>query len=181
MKRAAIVPLAAAFYGALALGSMLWCWIAGRESVFWIGAPPTFTSVLQWSGVGLVFALIVILASDLAAERFERIKEMGDAFADVLGEITWSKSLALGLLSAFGEEMFFRGALLPTFGLFGSSLIFALVHWPMDRRMIAWPFFAGAVGLAFGWAFQTSGHIAGPIVAHFFINFVNLRMVGRED
>lgn len=37
-------------------------------------------------------------------------------------------ALALGLLSGFGEEILYRGALQPAFGLLATSLIFALHH-----------------------------------------------------
>lgn len=179
--RRPFVQLAAAFYGLLALAAVGWCWFTDRESVFWIGAPPTLDSVLAWSGVGALFAGVVIIGSDLAAERFPIVRDMGGAFEDVLGDISWPEAFLLGLFSAFGEEMLFRGALLPSFGLIGSTVLFALVHWPMERRLFLWPFFAGAVGLAFGWAFETSGHLAGPIVAHFLVNFVNLGMLKYKD
>ncbi len=181
MPRLSIVQLAGAFYGLLAAVAVVWCWLTDRESVFWVGAPPTLASVLAWGGVGALFAGIVIIGSDLAAERFRVVADMGSAFEDVLGDITWPQAFFLGLFSAFGEEMLFRGALTPSLGIIGSSIVFALVHWPMERRLLLWPIFAGGIGLAFGWAFEASGHIAGPIVAHFLVNFVNLGMLKYKD
>ncbi len=179
--RLPLVQLAGAFYGALALAAVGWCWVTERESVFWIGAPPTLASVLSWAGIGALFAGIVVLATDVAAERFEVVEEMGDAFEDVLGRITWGQAFLLALFSSFGEEMLFRGALTPSFGVFGSAALFAIVHWPMEKRLMLWPIFALVVGLALGWAFETSGHLGAPIVAHFGVNFVNLGMLKYRD
>jgi membrane protease YdiL (CAAX protease family) len=49
-------------------------------------------------------------------------KLLGPLFTSVPGILT------LGLAAALGEEIIFRGALLPRFGLFYTSILFALVH-----------------------------------------------------
>lgn len=175
------VPLAGAFYTGMAVVAIVWAKIAGRPSVFWVDEPPSLESVVSWSVVGALFAGVVILGSDLAEQKFKSIRDLASAFNDILGDITWKQSFVLALLSSFGEEMLFRGAMMPTLGLVLSSLIFAAVHWPMEKRLMLWPLFALAIGLCFGWAFEKSGHIAGPIVAHFVINFVNLKAVSLRS
>ncbi len=67
-------------------------------------------------------ALLVWLtpASAANAESFNRL--LTGAFRSPLG------ALALGLLSGISEEILYRGALQPIFGLWATSLIFALHH-----------------------------------------------------
>jgi membrane protease YdiL (CAAX protease family) len=80
-----------------------------------------------------------------------------------------------------GEEMFFRGALLPTIGLFASSAIFALLHIGPKARHLPWTASSFAVGLLFGAMFEWTGDLTGPIVAHFLVNFLNLRHVAQVE
>jgi membrane protease YdiL (CAAX protease family) len=47
---------------------------------------------------------------------------LGPLFTSIPGILT------LGLAAALGEEIIFRGALLPRFGLIYTSILFALVH-----------------------------------------------------
>ena len=85
----------------------------------------------------------------------------------------------VALASGIGEEVFFRGALLPVTGLVVSSLIFAGVHTGPDRRYLSWTAFSFAVGVGLGWIVVVTGSLLGAIVAHVVINAVNLRRIGR--
>ena len=87
----------------------------------------------------------------------------------------------LAAASSVGEEMFFRGALLPAIGLVGSSAIFALLHIGPKARHLPWTASSFAVGLLFGAMFQWTGDLTGPVIAHFLVNFLNLRHVAARS
>ena len=83
----------------------------------------------------------------------------------------------LALASSIGEELLFRGALLPWMGLWVQAAVFAALHIGPGRRFLPWTASALALGLAFGALAQWTGNLGGPIAAHFAINFLNLRYI----
>lgn len=90
--------------------------------------------------------------------------------------------LIFALSSAIGEELFFRGWLLPLIGLILSSLVFGAVHYaPRSRGMWIWVPLAAVMGVAFGLMFQILGTLTAPIVAHFVINYRNLHFINTFD
>lgn len=113
-------------------------------------------------------------------QLLERPLEKGDAFP-------------IALYSAVSEEAFFRGFLQPflgwliavkllgkpdlavSTGLAATAVVFGIVHFPVVRELIPWTFFALAVGVAFGLLAVWSGSLVPPVLAHFLINFLNLR------
>jgi hypothetical protein len=89
--------------------------------------------------------------------------------------------LILALASSFGEELFFRGALLPAIGLVGSSLLFAVLHIGPKARHLPWTLSSLGAGFLFGAIFLWTGDLAGPVLAHFLVNFLNLRHVAQYE
>jgi len=85
----------------------------------------------------------------------------------------------LAACSSLGEELLFRGALMPWLGLPLSSLVFASLHIGPGRRFVPWTLMALALGIGFGYLARSTGSLGAPIAAHFTINFVNLRFIVR--
>lgn len=88
---------------------------------------------------------------------------------------------ALAFFSGVGEEVFFRGALQPSFGLVPTSLLFGLLHIGPDRRFFAWTPWALAMGFLLGGIYEATGSLGGCIVAHVAINYANLRFIATHD
>jgi len=86
----------------------------------------------------------------------------------------------LALASSIGEELLFRGALLPWLGVWLQAAVFALLHIGPGRRFLPWTASAFGLGLAFGALASWTGNLGGPIAAHFMINFLNLRYIVGE-
>ena len=82
--------------------------------------------------------------------------------------------LALAVLSSVGEELFFRGAMQPTAGLWLTTTLFGLMHLPHRREFWPWTVSALVMGLIFGVLTEQTANLAGAIIAHFVINFLNL-------
>lgn len=87
----------------------------------------------------------------------------------------------LAVASSFGEEIFFRGALVPAVGLWASSVVFAFLHIGPKLRFLPWTFSSLVAGLVFGQLFLWSGDLSGPVVAHFTVNALNLRYLAVTD
>ncbi len=132
-------------------------------------------------GLGLALGLLVVGATRLATKHLQWARDLHSSFRDLLGPLTGKEIVILALASSIGEELLFRGALLPWFGVWIQGTVFALLHVGPGRRFIPWTISALVLGFAFGWLAQWTGNLGGPIAAHFAINFLNLRyIVGRR-
>jgi membrane protease YdiL (CAAX protease family) len=162
--------------GAAALG---WGGLRGQPNVWHLAGrdPAVITGVLS----GLAAGLLIVFASRMALYRFEWMRALHRELRHLLFPLTDTEIVVLAAASSVGEEMFFRGALLPAIGLLGSSAIFALLHIGPKARHLPWTASSFAVGLLFGAMFQWTGDLTGPVVAHFLVNFLNLRHVAEVE
>ncbi|MBK7400401.1 MAG: CPBP family intramembrane metalloprotease [Myxococcales bacterium] len=170
-------------YGGLALLGWFIGWLRGAPDVLSCtpmglgGRPQPLMSLV--GGLGL--ALAVIAATRALVRTTGWARELHADLRPVARSLGESAILPVALASAIGEEVLFRGALLPALGLLGSSLLFGVVHQLRGRSRGAWIAFAALVGLALGGLFAATGSLLGPIVAHALINAVNLRFLIEHD
>jgi membrane protease YdiL (CAAX protease family) len=146
--------------------------IAGRSTPLWLALSPL---------IGLGVGLVVVFLSRLAVHRFDWARRLHVDFRGILGPLASREILVLAMASAVGEELLFRGALQPMIGLWPQAIVFALLHIGPGARFLPWTASAFALGLVFGWLFQMTGDLGGPIVAHFAINYMNLHFIARFD
>jgi membrane protease YdiL (CAAX protease family) len=103
------------------------------------------------------------------------------------------KALVIAAYSSIGEEALFRGFVQPLFiqkiaigmdetgvlpatlGIVAGSLVFGVLHFPMVKELRPWTIFAIVAGLVFGGLAAWSESLLAPVVAHFLINWLNLR------
>jgi uncharacterized protein len=131
--------------------------------------------------VGLAVGLLVVFLTRLAVHRFEWARRLHRSFRGLVATLNARDVLILALASSVGEELLFRGALLPWLGLWGSTLVFALLHIGPGLRYLPWTASAFVIGLLFGVMFRELGDLGGPIVAHFVINYLNLNYIVRVE
>jgi hypothetical protein len=136
--------------------------------------------LLRDAALGLGAGLAVAGLSRLAA-RAPAGRDMEAEFGQFIGRPGAASVAALAILSAVGEEYFFRGALQAHVGLWWQAAIFGACHFPPSRKLLAWPFFAGALGLAFGWMTAATGSLWAAILAHATINQMNLTFIARRE
>jgi uncharacterized protein len=161
----------------------------------WRAAPLLATAPLldgpRW--LRLLWSLFSAAAAALAVEQVQRYLlgrsgSLGHAsrrlFLSMQSKIREPTTLVFAgttVWSAFAEELLFRGALvplirgLPTIGtafsaLFGSALLFGLVHYSRERGALLWPISAAIFGLGLGTIFLCTGELVGPILAHILVN-----------
>lgn len=136
---------------------------------------------LESLAIGAVSAIVLIFVQIFMAgiwlalagqETFESQSEASQAISDSINTI-W---LALGVAftAAVGEELAFRGALQPIFGLRWTAVIFTLIHMQYTFTPAALIIFVVALG--FGWLRQRY-NLYASIVAHFVYNFLPLLFV----
>jgi membrane protease YdiL (CAAX protease family) len=124
---------------------------------------------------GLVIVFICRLLSGQAW-----IKSMEEFFRGIVAEFKSRDIFLLALVSAVGEEIFFRFFLLNLFGLMLSSAVFAVLHFPIKKELFLWTLFAFIMGIILGCFYLYLG-IVSAILVHFIVNFLNLHYLKSKS
>lgn len=165
-------------YLGLASAGIAWSTLRGDASVWQTREnPQTLLGTIAGALIGLGF----VFASRFATHRFEWGRALHRDLRNLIVPVTGAEIIVLAAASALGEEIFFRGALLPAIGLWGSSAVFALLHIGPKARFLPWTLSSLIAGLVFGQLFLWSGDLSGPVVAHFTVNAINLRYLATTD
>ncbi len=177
--------MAVLVYGAMTLCAVVIAWARGVSLIRGPANLPELGSPLASLALGAALAMLTIAATRRIVLRTRWGKTLREDFRALLADATPSDAVWLALLSGVGEELLFRGALLPWWGLAGSSLAFGVLHVGPARRFLGWTLWASVLGALLGEICQITGRIEGAILAHVLINAVNLRFVlafdGRLD
>ncbi|PYV45826.1 MAG: hypothetical protein DMG06_00755 [Acidobacteria bacterium] len=129
---------------------------------------------------GLAVAVFVICLSLFASRNFAWAQLLEDEFSKVLVPLPVWEILALALLSGLVEEILFRGAIQPAFGLVSTSLLFGLAHIIPRRAFLPWSAYAVFAGFLFGSLFELTHNLLPVIVAHSVSNFVLILVLNRR-
>lgn len=163
-------------YGAMALVALVIAAGRGDPDLYRLG-PQIGWLLVAGPLLGGAVGLGVVALTRTATRRFRWARELHASFRDLLGPLTPREILILALASSIGEEMLFRGALLPWMGVWWQAIVFALLHVGPGKRFLPWTASALALGVAFGELALQTRNLGGPIAAHFVINFLNLRYI----
>lgn len=169
------------FYVGLGLAGLVWHAVAQENNDIWnAAADPTWRDLLLGPAVGAVFGLGVVAGFRALETRMAWLPELHKEFRGMFGRLSAPEIGLLALASAVGEELFFRGAMLDAWGLWGSSIVFALLHVPPRRALWPWTASAGILGLALGALTMWTGNLGAAIAGHFTINLLNLAYITRN-
>jgi hypothetical protein len=120
----------------LVLGSLVGVgWLSRRE---WravlkrLGLVKPSLKDLMWTGIFTVilFAVVIVIGFiSLAVNPDSQAMELkDDPTVQILGSISIISAIAFALGAGIGEEILFRGAIQPRFGIAFTSIIFAIMH-----------------------------------------------------
>jgi membrane protease YdiL (CAAX protease family) len=137
---------------------------------------PTLQDINWGVGVGvLLFGAVIVLGivwvSFVSPEQLEQQTAASSELAGLIN--TLPLALAVSVVVSFGEEIFFRGALQPVFGIWLTSLFFAVIHTQYTLTPATILIFVTA--LALGWLRQRHSTSAS-IIGHFVYNFIQLAL-----
>lgn len=178
--------VAASIYGIFALVALAWRHAAGASALH-DGAPLGGTHAFALPLAASLGALTGVAAGAVSralarGPRWGRglYLALRDALAG--GPSDTASLAALTLAAAVGEELLFRGAMLPALrGVYGapiavgvSSVAFGLLHAPWSRRMLPWTLMATAMGVVFALLYLVTGEVLAPVMAHAVVNYENL-------
>jgi membrane protease YdiL (CAAX protease family) len=168
-RSARLVRLASIFYGVVALFALGYALFSGPGTLFGERWP-------DGAGVmgGLLMGAGIVGLCHIGRHMFPSVERASVALADLLGPLTVRGAVLLALLSGTAEELLFRGALWPHLGLFGTSLLFGVVHVIPRRALLGYPLFAVGAGLLLGLLRGWTGNVIPPMIAHVVVNGANL-------
>lgn len=172
-------------YGVLAAAAGCWGLAAGRPNLLvaerpWLPLTAPWAVVLS-TALGLALALVVVVASKALVRRTAWARRLHLDFRAILGPLATRDIAIFALTSGIAEELFFRGAMQPAFGLVTTSLLFGALHLGPAKRFWVWTASAVLMGLAFGALYELTGSLVGPIVAHVLINYENMCFIDAYD
>lgn len=128
----------------------------------------------------LLFGLIIMVgiwASVVSQETIEEQTEASSALGDSITTI-WLALMVAGT-AAIGEELAFRGALQPVFGLWATAIIFTVVHIQYTLTPASLFIFLVAVTLGY---IRRYFNTTTAMVVHFFYNLIPLLFaLGAEE
>ena len=177
MKSLSLVRMATFFYAFVAVASWGWAKVTGNAGVLLGEQPAEVKHILMGVTVGIVIATICQIANALF-KPIERASRLLGAF---FGPIRVSEAIYLAVLSGLAEEICFRGALWPQLGLWGSAILFGMLHIVPMRALMGYPVFAILAGLVFGLLRESSGSVWPAVVAHATVNALNLSWLGAME
>ncbi|MBI5513663.1 MAG: CPBP family intramembrane metalloprotease [Deltaproteobacteria bacterium] len=172
-------------HGTLGLLACVWSAHLGG-SVLHQGEPLGTTRAIALPlglSLGALAGVVAAWATQRAMTRTRWGRELRGALRDSVLDLRAAQVPALALAAAVGEELFFRGALLPalerslglTLAVVVSSVAFGLVHVPGNRRLRAWPVAAAVLGVVFALLTRWTGEVLAAVAAHAVLNHENLR------
>jgi membrane protease YdiL (CAAX protease family) len=160
-------------------------WARGASLLRIEPAVPMLSSAVASIVLGAGLAAATIASTRVLVRRVGWARRLREDFRSLLADAGPGDAAWLALTSGIGEELLFRGALVPWWGLWLSSLAFGALHVGPARRFLAWTAWASLMGALFGAIYVATGHLEGCVLAHVLVNFVNLRFVlafdGRLD
>lgn len=153
--------------------------LALRDGVPWVCPDPWLKAPLALSiplsaTLGLAFAVLLILMTRLTVPRFAWARRLHEELRPVARDFTSGQILLIAGLSSLGEELLFRGLLIPWISVVPAAILFGLAHQMKGPSRWVWAGWATAVGLGLGAIFALTGSLVGPLLAHAVVNAVNL-------
>ena len=179
-----LTAFAVLVYVPLALAAIAWAGLGG-DRLAWVHPSPASVApyperLLLSLGLGLGLGVVVVALTPVLSERAEWARALQRELEPIAKMLSPAAITLLALLSGVSEELFFRGAMQPVLGLVVTSVIFGALHTGPKRAFIAWSLWAFVMGLLFGWIFDYTGVLWGPVFAHVFINQRNLTYMKRH-
>ena len=129
---------------------------------------------LRLLAIGLIGASVLLIFNYIFEEQFPSFKAFRHILMQMIGAASVPTSIYLAVVSAFGEELLFRGAIQPELGLIGTAILFGFLHLGPQGVMSIWTLWAVLSSLLFGWIFQATGSLIPVILCHIVVNTISM-------
>ena len=145
------------------------------------GAAPLPLSLASSALLGLTAATGIIFFTRVTVPRFVWAQRLHAELRPVARDLTIGQILVIAGFSSLGEEILFRGLLVPTAGVVPAALLFGLAHQIKGPSRWVWAGWATTFGLMLGGIFVLTGSLVGPLLAHAIVNAANLTYLRDHD
>lgn len=165
------------FYLALAVAGVVW--IGVREGRIELGL---FFDPIGWwldLALGLGSGLLLLGLWWLGRRFLASVVELEGQIREALQSITPGEAVSLALVSGFAEELFFRGAMQASWGWTWAVVVFAFLHAHPRSFFGIWMIYALIAGTIFAQLTLLRGNVAAAVVAHVFVNTLQLHRLAR--
>jgi len=146
----------------------------------WLPAPPV-VAMASSAVLGLAAATASIAFTRVTVSRFGWAQRLHSELRPVARDLTIGQILVVAGLSSLGEELLFRGLLVPVLGVALSGVLFGLAHQIKGPSRWVWAGWATAFGVMLGAVFALTGSLVGPLLAHAIVNAANLTYLRDHD
>lgn len=142
-------------------------WFQGRLNVWVYG----LENPVNW-GLGVVVGLMIVLV-DLLLDRFLPEEMLDDGGINELLFVNQNvlQIFMIALTAGIVEELLFRGAIQEWLGVWGTSLLFVVIHTRYLRKWVM-VVVVGVISLGFGFLYEWTGSLITVIVAHTLVDFI---------
>ena len=131
--------------------------------------------------LGACGAALAIMATRVLFRRARWARALHDKLRPLVSTESDGVIWFMAIASSLGEELFFRGFLSVTIGVWLSSLAFGLLHQVRGAGRFGWAGSAFAMGLFLSVLYGLTGQLVGCIVAHALVNVVNFQYLRDHD
>jgi membrane protease YdiL (CAAX protease family) len=138
-------------------------------------------SMLVSLGLGVCVGALTVAGTRVLVQRVAWARALHEALRPAVKGAGDGWLVAIAVASALGEELLFRGLLVPVAGVMLSSLLFGALHQVSGQARWGWAAWATGMGLLFAVIYAATGSLVGPIAAHLAINAANLRFLRDTD
>jgi membrane protease YdiL (CAAX protease family) len=130
-----------------------------------IGQTPFYRQI----GIGLIAGLAIAFIAKLIISS-PLLRNINVQYANMLGrfKLGWSEIIFISMCAGVGEEMLFRGALQPLFGIIITAFVFVGIHGyisPFNWKLSIYGLYMTAAICLLGYFAETEGLISA-IIAH---------------
>lgn len=150
----------------------IWVDVIRGENALWVwfSAEP-LTAMIDVS-LGLIMGALAASLVAIVGHRLEGFRRIRDLLMQRLdmAQFRWWDCAWLAILAALPEEIIFRGAMQPAFGLAVTAVIFGLLH----SVTVLYLFYAIAAGFLLGGLYEYHQTLWMPIAAHFAVDYLSL-------
>ncbi|MDB4929383.1 MAG: hypothetical protein JWM10_1867 [Myxococcaceae bacterium] len=178
-------------YAGFSLAAIAWRHLADASALH-DGAPLGGTHAIALPlalSLGALSGVAVVGATRALVARAPWAASLQDALREGLTGASGRELRALGLAAAVGEELLFRGAMLPSLAAWtgfpaaalATATLFGLLHVPANRALRTWTASAFVMGLLFALLYRLTGEVLAPLTAHAVINLENLELLLRPE
>lgn len=152
--------------------ALIWVGLVRGQHPRWFNVPIIFDTLVGLLA-GWLFGWLVWVYGERFPGTFQIRERLIDTFD--FAHFRWWQIVALALIAAIPEEIFFRGALQPEIGVVLTSLIFGALHGLTPAYFV----YATVAAMGLGLMAEWRGTLWLPIAAHFAVDYVSLMALVR--